>query len=194
LLGGIPAITMTLNAPVLPWDHAARVTAAALAGLILALLPAPLAARRPSELLWLLSDGCGLALILSALAQMDDIARWMASGGGWRVVLSLAMVGLGIFWLLFLTLLRAWRGTAVQGVLPLMLAGACVTYLLLPLAHHLLFSGGYFYITDSDNFLAGTIPLQLLTWLLTAVLVWVLVALRTALDRRRAGRPVPDHK
>ena len=190
LLLGIPLITMSLNSPVLPWDHAARVTFAALAGLALALPPAPLAARRPSELLWLLADGCGLSLILATLAQLDDIVRWTANGLDWRAALSISAFALGLAWLLFLTWLRAWRGTAVQFVLPVYMAGICVAYLLLPLAHYLFFSDGYFYITDSDNFLAGSIPLQLLTWLLTAVLVWALVSLRRLLDRRLTRRPV----
>lgn len=184
LILGIPAITMTANTPVLPWNYAAAVTAAALIGIALALMPSILAARSPWDLVWLAADGWGLALILITLAQLDDIGRWLASGIDWRVLLSFVMFALGAGWLLLLTGLRYWRGVKVGDFASLAAAAACVTYLLLPLAHHLLGSDGYFYITDSDNFFAASLPLQGLAWAITALIIWALLALRRRLPKR----------
>ncbi len=61
------------------------------------------------------------------------------------------MVG-GLVWLFMMTALRYWRRRPVPNVLELMLAGFVVSYLLLPLIHHLAFSDGYYYISNSANF------------------------------------------
>ncbi len=193
LLLGIPAITMRVNTPTLPWNYAAAVTAAALIGIALALLPGKRAARSPWDLVWLAADGWGLALMLITLAQLDDIGRWLASGIDWRVLLSLIIFTLGAAWLLLLTGLRSWRGVGVGDFTSLAVAAATVTYLLLPLTHHLLGSDGYLYITDSDNFFAASLPLQLLAWVITALIIWALLALRRILFRRR-GFPVSHNR
>lgn len=177
----IPAITMSMNAPVLTWSYAALVTVAALFGVALALIPGELAARRPWDLVWLAADGWGLALILTTLAQIDDIGHWIASGIDWRVLLSLVILAFGIGWLLLLTAVRYWRSVFVGDFLALAISAACVAYLCLPLMHHLLGTDGYFYITDSDNFMAGSIAMQLVAWVITALIIWVLVRIRSQL-------------
>jgi hypothetical protein len=60
-----------------------------------------------------------------------------------------------------------------------------MAYLFLPLLHYLIGTDGYFYITDSDNFLAGNILMQLLAWLVTALIIWALIALRARLEKRK---------
>lgn len=180
----IPAITMGMGAPPLPWSNAGAVTLAALLGVALALVPGKMAAERPSNLLWLAADGWGLALILITLAQLDDIGRWLSGGIDWRVILSLVILGLGAGWLLLLTAVRAWRGVFVGDFVSLALAAACVTYLFLPLLHHVFGSDGYFYISDSDNFFAGSVAMQLIAWGITAVIIWLLLALRGRLADR----------
>ena len=180
----IPAITMGMGAPPLPWSNAGAVTLAALLGVALALVPGKMAAERPSNLLWLAADGWGLALILITLAQLDDIGRWLSGGIDWRVILSLVILGLGAGWLLLLTAVRAWRGVFVGDFVSLALAAACVTYLFLPLLHHVFGSDGYFYISDSDNFFAGSVAMQLIAWGITAAIIWLLLALRGRLADR----------
>jgi len=183
----IPLITMRANTPVLPWSYAAMVTTAALVGLALALIPGDLAARKPGDLLWLAADGWGLAFILMTLAQLDDIGRWLANGLDWRTVLSLVFIVMGVGWLLLLTAGRYWRGVLVGDFQSLAVAAACMTYLFLPLMHFLIGTNGYFYITDSDNFLAGTIPMQLAAWAFTALIIWALLALRGRLETRKTN-------
>ena len=184
----IPIITKTIGAPALPWSNTAAVTLATLLGVALALIPGKTTAERPSDLLWLAADGWGLALILLTLAQLDDIARWLSGGIDWRVILSLVMLGLGIGWLLLLTAVRYWQGVFVGDFVSLALAAACFTYLFLPLLHHVFGSDGYFYISDSDNFFAGSIAMQLIAWGITAVIIWLLLALRGRLARRHKSR------
>jgi hypothetical protein len=184
----IPLITMTANNPALPWQNAAVVTLAALIGLTLALIPGELAARKPWDLVWLAADGWGLAFILMTLAQLDDIVRWLADGFDWRIALSLVLIGLGVCWLLLLTAVRYWRGVFVGNFISLAVAAACTTYLILPLLHHLLGTDGYFYITDSDNFFAGSILMQLGAWTFMAVIIWALLALRTRLEERKDAK------
>ena len=184
----IPIITKTIGAPALPWSNTAAVTLATLLGVALALIPGKTTAERPSDLRWLAADGWGLALILLTLAQLDDIARWLSGGIDWRVILSLVMLGLGIGWLLLLTAVRYWQGVFVGDFVSLALAAACFTYLFLPLLHHVFGSDGYFYISDSDNFFAGSIAMLLIAWGITAVIIWLLLALRGRLARRHKSR------
>ena len=181
----IPAITMNVNTPVLPWSYAVMVTAAALIAIALASIPGDMAAGKPRDLVWLAADGWGLAFILMTLAQLDDIGRWLANGLDWRTIISLVFIALGVGWLLLLTAVRYWRGVFTGDFVSLAIAAACMTYLFLPLMHFLIGTDGYFYITNSDNFMAGTIWMQLAAWAFTALIIWVLLALRGRLEARK---------
>ncbi len=59
----------------------------------------------------------------------------------------------------------------------------------MPLVHHVLGTDGLFYITNSNNFFADNVALQLAAWLLVAGLAWVLTLLRQSLAMRRATSP-----
>lgn len=183
-LVAIPLITMGLHMPVLPWYLAAAVTLAAIVGVALALLPGELAARRPWDLLWLAADGWGLALLLLMLAQLDDLGRWLSDGMDWRVSLSLGISIAAIIWLLMLTAARYFIGVTVGDFWSLAASGICVAYLFLPLLHYLVGTDGYFYITDSDNFLAGSLLMQLIAWLLYALVIWALLGFRRRLFKK----------
>ncbi|MCP4359639.1 MAG: hypothetical protein GY796_16655 [Chloroflexi bacterium] len=169
----IPLIVMTANVPSLPLWNAMQVTAAVLAALALALLPGWLAARRPWQLLWLISYGLGLAFLLTTLLGLQNISRWQASGSLVYLWLMGVVTAVTLLWLFFLTGWRRWQRQPSPGVLPLMLAGFCVAYLFLPLLHYTLFTDGYFYITNSSNFFARTFWMQMVVWGVTAALVWL---------------------
>ena len=183
----IPVITMSANTPVLPLSYAAMVTTAALISVALALMPGDMAAGKPRDLVWLAADGWGLAFILMTLAQLDDISRWLANGLDWRTILSFVFIALGVGWLLLLTALRYWRGVFAGDFVSFAVAAACMTYLFLPLMHFLVGTNGYFYITDSDNFMAGTIWMQLAAWIFTGLIIWALLALRGRLEAKKAN-------
>lgn len=187
LILGIPAITMYANEPVLPWTLAVVVMLITLAGLSLAFLPGELAARKPAQLFWLAADGWGLALILLTLLHMKDLRLWLSMGGSWPLTMGLLLMLFGLAWLLLLSIIRAWLYIPVDGSIRFILAGCCVTYLLLPFVHHTLGTDGYFYLTNSDNFFARSWGVQLFAWLVTLLIVWGTIRLRMAFREARTG-------
>lgn len=191
LLVGIPLITMTVNQPTLPLTNAAQVTIVTLVAIALALTPGRLAAENPVDLLWLALDGLAMAFLFIHLAVLNDaIQRWSA-GVIWWMAIVIAGLAAGMIGLLIMTGLRLWRKTSIPGIAPLFTTGLCVTYLLLPLTHHL-FVGiieGYFYISTASNFFAQTMPYQIIAWLIAALLAWGITWLRNHLATRRQPSP-----
>lgn len=180
LLVGIPTITMTVNHPTLPLWNALQVTMAALVGLAAALIPGELAATKPTRLLGLAWDGWSMALVLFWLGALElTIARWR-DGSTTFLILWLAMLAAGLGWLAVMTLFRWWLRRPPPTVTEMTLAAASVTYLLLPLVHHLSvgFGEGYFYISDSDNFFGRTVWFQLISWLAVLGLIAGVTGLR----------------
>ncbi|MFC1974819.1 hypothetical protein ACFLXQ_00295 [Chloroflexota bacterium] len=163
---GIPAITMTVNAPTLPFWNAVQVTLVTLIGLALALMPGKMAAKRPGMFILLAVDGIGLMFILLYLPALEDLPRWLAGGRMvyvWMFGVGLVM-GLGL--LLLITGLHVWWRTSVPKAPAVFVAGLCVAYLLMPLVHHVSFTDGYDYISGKDNFFArSSALLQIVTWL-----------------------------
>jgi hypothetical protein len=191
LLVGLPAITMTVNDPTLPVGNAAAVTLVTLIGVGLALRPGGMAAERPGELLWLAVDGFGLALVILNLIHVEKVGRWLACGNilwVWMMVVSLVV---GVVWSLAVTGLRLWRRRRIPSARTTLAAGAGIAYLLMPLVHHLVGTDGYFYISDSDNFFARNIVVQLVTWMVSGGLALGMTRLG---ERVAAGRPrAPEH-
>jgi hypothetical protein len=182
---GIPVITMTSNEPTLPASHATQVTLATMIAVGLALTPGHLAANKPDRLLWIGANGLGLGLILNNLIHLEKLNRWLDRGATiwiWMMFISLAA---GLFWLLGVSVLGAWRRQPVPGASSLLLAGFSVAYLLLPLMHYLVGTDGYYYISDSDNFFAQNAAVQLVVWLVTACLVLGLTWFRQRISEAR---------
>jgi hypothetical protein len=187
LLVGVPALTLTVNAPRLPLGHAARVTLVTLLGVGLALWPGRLAAERPGELLWLAADGCGVMLVMLNLIHVEKVGRWLARGGIWWVRMMVVSLVVGVAWLFFMTGLRWWRRRRVPKAGAVWVAGVCVSYLLMPLVHHVVGTDGYFYISDSDNFFTQNGAVQLAVWLVSGGLILAVTRLRQRLAARYRG-------
>jgi hypothetical protein len=170
LLIGIPAITTTVNAPTLPLWLGLACAAVTCAGLALALMPGDLAARRPDQLLWIALAGAGLTPLLILVRAVELPAQGLLT---WPAALALAAGGMAIsvLWLAGLALVgRRWRRPLPSAAAILLAAGA-LTYLLLPLAHHLFFTPpAYRYITSGSNFFAFSPFVQSLCWVLAAAL------------------------
>lgn len=181
LAAGIPVITMTVNQPTLPASLAAACALATLAGLALALAPGAWAARRPVELAWLAMDGVGLMPVLLLVHLVESPGRNPSIPA---VTANLAAAGalvVSATWLVIMTFLRAWRHRPSPGAGAILVAGLCLSYLLLPLLHHLLLTPpGYRYITASSNFLALGVGVQLLVLSLAAILALGATRLRQA--------------
>jgi hypothetical protein len=185
VLVGIPAITMTVNSPTLPPGNAAQATLATLIALALALLPGRMAAERPGSLIWLSADACWLMLVFVAVVGLQNLPRWLASGGTLWARLTILMLAIAVPLLVGVSVIRYWCRTFVPSAQALLVAGFCLTYLILPLAHHVAFTDGYYYITNSSNFLADSVGLQMAAWMLGAGLALVATQLREAFAARR---------
>lgn len=180
LLLGIPAITMTLNAPTLPLDLALACAGVTLIGLALALWPARIAAEQPQAFFWLMLDGVGLLPIFVVVRVLELPARGVSMPPTLAWVLALGSLLAAWFWWLGIGWLRA-RVLAVRcppsTALQLYVAGCCLCFLLLPFAHYARGSDGYHYITAASNVFAFDPWLQALVFavgaLLTKGVVWV---------------------
>ncbi len=180
---GVPLITMGVNEPTLPPGLAGACVVATLAGLGLALLPGKVAAERPMKIVWLALDGMGLmpplvlirALELPGRGLISPAAAWGAALGG--------ILGGGI-WLLMVTAIRSRQQGPHPSAGSVLLSGLGVSYILMPLVHHLLATPpGYRYISTSSDFFADRAGLQLV-----AVLVAAVMALGVTWLRVRVGQ------
>jgi hypothetical protein len=186
LLMGIPLITMTVNQPTLPALNAVQITLVTLIGLALALMPGRIATESPVDFILLALDGGALMLILLYLSALEDVPWWLASGRTLYLGMLVTCLVVGIAWLFIMTGLRIWRRTSIPGAVAVFIAGLCVAYLLMPLVHHVSFTDGYYYISDKDNFFARNGALQIIAWLVVAVIALGVTRLRACLVARRA--------
>jgi hypothetical protein len=184
---GIPIITMTCNSPVMPPSLATACVAATLSGLALALPPGTWAAQRPSDLVWVASDGIGLMPTLLLLRAVELPGRGLT-----RVPVAYlgALGGIlaGMVWLGIMTGLRLRRHRPAPGAGTLLISGLCLSYLLMPLAHHLVATPpGYRYISTSTNFFAFSVGIQLLCLSVAAALAVGITRFRRGLRRSPTG-------
>ena len=178
LVIGIPVITMTVNWPTLPLSNATACVVAILIGLAVALAPGSLAARRPFDLGWLVLDGMGLMPSLLLLRAIELPGRGLVSA---RTAYLAALGGTlaGAVWLGVMTGLRAWRHKSPPSASTLFVAGLCLSYLLMPLVHHLVFTPWRCrYISTASNFFPRSIGVQLVSFLVAAVLAIGITRLR----------------
>lgn len=163
---GIPAITMTVNRPTLPPTLAAACVVATLLGLVVLILAGNWAAHRPWDLLWLLIDGMGVMLVLLLLRVIELPSRGLSVSP--TTVWIFAVGGLlgGTIWLALMSLLRRWRQTMTPSAIALFMAGAGLSYLVLPLVHFIFFTPlEYRYISTASNFFAFNWGLQIVTFI-----------------------------
>ena len=185
---GIPAITMTANAPTLPLSLAAACVAATLGGLALALPVGRWAAERPGDLVWLAADGLGLVPALMLLRAVELPGRGLSVSPAVAWGAALGGLGGGALWLALVGPWRRRRRREPPGAVAIFAAGLALSYVLLPLAHYLLAGPpGFRYVSDAANFFAVNPLIQLLALLAAAALA----AGATARRRRRDGRRAP---
>lgn len=177
---GIPAITMTVNAPTLPLRLALACAVATLAGLAFALWPGAWAARRPGDLLWLALDGAGLVPALLLLRAIELPGRGLSVTVPLAVLISAGGIVVGAAWLGVMSGLRRWRERPDPSAVELFAAGVCLSYLLLPLVHYLVATPrAYRYISTASNFFAFHPGLQILAFAVAAGLAAVVTWLRS---------------
>lgn len=164
LILGVVWITTTQNAPTLPMGLALQAALSALVGLGLALWPGAWAAQRPLDLLWLMAEGAGVALVLQLAWAVELPKRGLVAPAlGWA--LGLGSLIASALWLAGMAIVRRWRGRPSPEPALLLAAGFSICYLLLPLAHYLFGTPpGYRYITTAGNFFASERVVQALVW------------------------------
>jgi len=175
---GIPMISMTLNSPTLPPSNAMACLVVTLVGLAFALAPGSWAAQRPSDLGWLTLDGMGLMpiLLLLHVMEMPDTAS-VSAGTAYLVAFGSTLAG--AVWLGIMSALGRRRHKSLPSASTVFVAGICLSYLLMPLVHHLLFTPlEYRYISASSNFFAHSIGVQLMVLLVGAILAVGVTRLR----------------
>lgn len=186
---GIPAITMTVNTPVLPFNLAAACVLATLGGLAVALPAATWAGQRPRDLVWLGLDGLGLMPTLMMLRAVELPGRGLSLSPALAWTLAAVAVLGGAFWLAAMTWLRRRRRVGYPRAGELFVAGIAISYVLLPLVHYLFATPpDYRYITTASNFFAYSWLVQIGALALAAVLAWGVTRLRTA---ARVDPPAP---
>jgi hypothetical protein len=184
---GIPVITMTLNEPTLPPRLAVKCGMAALAGLAVALGSGQWAAERPVALIWLAADGVGLMppLLLLKVVALPGRGLSISSSAAWLV--AVGSVGISAAWLFGMSFLRVWRRREMPGAGRLYLAGLGLSYVLMPLVHHLLATpSNYRYISTASNFFAFNGGLQVIVMLVALGLAVGVARGRVWLRTRRS--------
>jgi hypothetical protein len=174
LLVGIPLITMTVNEPTLPLTDAVACVGATLVGLAFALMPGAAAAERPVDLAWIALYGAGLMPALLLVRALELPAQGLISPAvAWGVAVGGTLAGGA--WLMLVAGMEAWRGRSSPPTGAIFVAGLCVSYLLMPVVHHVVATPpGYRYITTSSNFFADHVGLQVLAMVVAALLAaWV---------------------
>ena len=194
---------MTVNDPVLPFANAMQVTAVALIGLALAVMLGRLAAERPATYVLVMIDGLALACLLSSLPRVESYSRWLARESTGIIYRHLAVVAVGMVLLTMMTVFYYWRRQAeVPDAGALFIAGLDVTYLFLPLYHHLFWckdhgswtDPDYFaYISDADNYFARSPLLQIVVWIVVALIALGFTRLRSRLRERKTVSQ-PQHR
>lgn len=177
---GVVYIAMTLNSPTLPLVDSLRVCLAALIGLGLALWPGNLAAQRPVNLAWLFVGGTGLVPSFLLLRAVELPSAGLVS---LQVAYIVAIGGTlaGAVWLGGVSWLKIYRTGLGFTPLELFLAGACWSYLLLTLIHHLFFTLPAFrYISSAGNFFAFNPWVQVACWFVSALLAMAAVRFQKA--------------
>jgi len=170
VLIGIPLITMRVNEPTLPPGDAAACVGATLVGLAFALMPGAAAAERPVDLVWTALHGAGLMPALLLVRALELPGQGLISPAvAWGVAVGGTLSGGA--WLMLVAGMEAWRGRSSPSAGAILVSGLCVSYLLMPVVHHLLATPpGYRYITTSSNFFADHVGLQALALLVAGLL------------------------
>jgi hypothetical protein len=183
---GILIITMNVNQPTLSFAHAIPCALTAVIGLAFALVPGEMAARQPARLIWLMAAGLGLvpSLLLLRVAELPSHGFVEASVA---YPVTLGTVTAGIIWLWGIIGWHSKRRNDGINMIELLLAGICLSYLLLPLVHHGLLSPPEFrYISNSANFFAFGFQFQLASWLAALISAFLITKVQQGGIREQA--------
>lgn len=179
-------VLLAFGTPSLPLLLALIVLLVLAAGLSLALYAATEIVLSPKTALWAWVDGFALGPVLLLLPLLVEFAfrRETTTVLFFAPLLPIA----GLAWLGVMTFIYRRFGQPYPATSVVMLAGYVSAYLLLPVVHYLISRPGYIrYISNSGNFFAGRLWLQIVTLFVAAAVVWGAGMLRGSNDGRRVA-------
>jgi hypothetical protein len=123
--------------------------------------------------IWAFLDGLALTPILQLFPLFIDYGV-RTSRPTLLVVAPIVSVTVGLFWFGTMTFLYKRFKQPYTSLTNIFLSGLVITYLLLPLLHYLNSRPGYVrYISNSPNFFAKSVWLQVVTFLLVVCVLWL---------------------
>ena len=129
--------------------------------------------------MWLACDGVGLMPILLLLRSVELPGRGVSITMPVAVLFAFGGLLTGMIWLGIMSGLRAWRRGHHPAAGALLASGLCLSYLLMPLVHHLFATPpGWRYISTASNFFAFSPILQLAVFAVAAGLAIGITRLR----------------
>lgn len=185
---GIVFITTRFNYPTLPLSIALLCVISTLAGLAIALYTSSLVVTAPRECFKLAIVALGLVPIFLLLRAIELPSAGLST---FSFAYSLAIGGTiaGLLWSITVVWLqsRLYPFTCTRVALNVYVTGLCISYLLLPLIHYIVFTPPqYRYISLSANFFALNSSIQLITMI---VGVFMAIALAKLQERWSIQNP-----
>lgn len=180
LIVGTLIITMTMNEPVLPFNHALKVALANLIGLMIALYTAQITSKNFLHNVFQVIDGFAIGLMMNASTWLENIDTMPA----WRVMVLLKIYMI-CFILIIITSVGYIKTRKSQKVHALFLYCLAIGYLFGSLFHYLFGTDGHYYITNSDNFFTRNIAVQFIIWIFIFLLSYMIVKFRNGQIKNR---------
>ena len=121
------------------------------------------------ELIWLVADSIGLMPALLLLRAVELPGRGLSVSYATAWLMAIGGLVAGSVWLAGMSMLRIWRHKETPNARALLLAGLGLSYVLMPLVHHLLATPpAYRYISTASNFFAFNLGIQFLALMVAA--------------------------
>lgn len=142
------------------------------AGLRLALYASDLIVSSFRQSVWAFFDGLALVPILLFIPLGIEFGL-RKSLPAILIITPVVIVGIALFGLWIMTLLHKRFKQPFSSFLNVFLSGLTTAYLLLPLYHYLTSRPKHIYISDSSNFFANSIWLQVTAFLAVTGIIWL---------------------
>jgi len=143
------------------------------AGLRLALYASDFVVTNFRKSIWAFLDGLALMPILQLIPLCIDYGL-RKSLPSVLVIAPVALILTGLFWFWIMSLFYKRFKQPYTSQINIFLSGLTASYLLLPLLHYLNSRPGYIrYISDSTNFFAKAMWLQVTTFLVATGVIWL---------------------
>lgn len=194
---GLLIITMTVNNPTLPLDHAILVVFTTNLGLGLALISSRFVVEHTNKLIWLAVDGFGLILIMQSLLLTIDLFSEPDCPGffcGLDILFLLPFYIIifvfGVMLLAGVTFFLIRFKVDTYSMKSILISYCCFGFLIFPFLGYLLSGGGGLSIPDSEGIIVHNVPLQVFLWLVILLGAYVATNTRRYLEKRKSDAKI----